>query len=202
MGWCCGPRHEPDALQDLAPSEVSQNQPITPRLAQLLSLEPTALSETRRELIRLPKTPLSTPEPGRRTTGTQRPGFTTSCADSEPQGRTVVLQGVAVGRQEAFHTLAQEKLHIEQAAITEHRGEVVEFAQTLADAHQAMSGPIDLHAIVRFKSQFEESLVADPAYRDNEVLQDGSAACVTMFRAQTLKDLHSGVGMFFQPGDD
>src|ERR1700693_2973513 len=121
---------------------------------------------------------------------------------ARPGTCTVVFQCAAIGSQKAFHTLAQEKLHIEQPAITEHRGEVVEFAQALADAHQAMSGPIDLHAIARFKSQFEESLVADRPYRDNEVLQDGPAACVTMFRAQTLKDLHSSVGMFFQPGDD
>jgi hypothetical protein len=49
-----------------------------PRIAQLLGLEPAALSQARRELIdlgliALPKTPLSTPEPGRRTPGAQKP---------------------------------------------------------------------------------------------------------------------------------
>src|SRR5271166_2274464 len=118
---------------------------------------------------------------------------------SAPGACTVVFQRVAVGGQEAFHTLAQEELHKEQPAITEHRSEVMEFAHTVVDAHQAVSCPVDLHTIARFKGQFEEGLVADWPHRGNEVVEDGSAASVTMFRAQTLKDLHSGVGMFFQP---
>src|ERR1700726_1502136 len=119
-----------------------------------------------------------------------------------PRTCTVVFQRVAIGSQEAFHTLAQEELHVEQSAITEHRGEVVEFAPALAHGHQAMSGPIDLHAIARFKGQFEERLVADRPYCGYEVVKDRSAAGVTMFRAQALQNLHSGIGMFFEPGDD
>ena len=53
-----------------------------PRIAQLLTLEPATLSQARRELIglgidRLPKTALSTPEPGRRRTdGRKKPHST------------------------------------------------------------------------------------------------------------------------------
>src|ERR1700724_697142 len=78
----------------------------------------------------------------------------------------------------------------------------MEFARTVPDAHQAVRTPVDLHAIARFKGQFEVSLVANRSHRGDEVMQDGSGACVTVFRAQALKDLHSGVRMFFQPGDD
>jgi len=73
----------------------------------------------------------------------------------------------------------------------------MEFARTLADAHQAVSSPVDLQAIASFEGQFEEGLVTHRTYRGNEVMEDGSAAAVTVFSAQALKDLHSGVGMFF-----
>jgi hypothetical protein len=58
-----------------------------------------------------------------------------------PSARTKIFQRVAVGGQEAFHTLAQEELHEEQPAITEHRSEVMEFARTAPDAHQAVRSP-------------------------------------------------------------
>src|SRR4029077_4989572 len=67
---------------------------------------------------------------------------------------------------------------------------------------QAVSSPVDLQAIARFEGQFEECLVTRRAHRGNKVMENRSAAGVTVFRAQALKDLHSGVGMFFQPGDD
>ena len=50
----------------------------------------------------------------------------------------------------------------------------MEFARTLADAHQAVSSPVDLQAIARFEGQFEVGLVANRSHRGNEVVQDGS----------------------------
>src|SRR6266478_1268633 len=92
-----------------------------------------------------------------------------------------VFQRVAVGGQEAFHTLAQVKLHKEQAAVTEQRSEVMELAQAVPDAHQTMGSPVNLHAIARFEGQFEERLVTHRTHRGNEVMKDGSAAGVTVF---------------------
>src|ERR1700757_621616 len=77
----------------------------------------------------------------------------------------------------------------------------MEFAHTLPDAQQAVRSPVYLHAIARFKGQFEEGPVPDRPHRGYEVVQDRSGAGVTVFRAQALKDLHSGIGVFFQPGD-
>src|SRR6201993_3192336 len=92
-----------------------------------------------------------------------------------------VFQGVAVGGQEAFHALAQEKLHKEQPAVTEQRSEVMELAQAVSDTHQTMSGPVNLHAIAGLEGQFEEGLVTDRAHRGDEVMKDGSATGVTVF---------------------
>jgi hypothetical protein len=78
----------------------------------------------------------------------------------------------------------------------------MEFARTLTDAHQAVSSPVDLHTVASFEGQFEEGLVTHRTHRGDEVLEDGSAAAVTVFSAQALKDLHSAVGMFFQPTDN
>jgi hypothetical protein len=85
-----------------------------------------------------------------------------------------IFQRVAVGCQEAFHTLAEQKLHIKQPAITAHRGKVMEFAHRLPDAQQSVSRPVDLHAIARFKGKFEIGLVADWSHRGNEVVQDAA----------------------------
>ena len=73
----------------------------------------------------------------------------------------------------------------------------MQFACTLADAHQAMSSPVDLHTVASFEGQFEEGLVTHRTHRSDEVLEDRSASAVPVFRAQALKDLHSAVGIFF-----
>ena len=44
------------------------------------------------------------------------------------------------------------------------------FARTVPDAHQAVRGPVDLHAIARFKGQFEVSLVANRSHRGDKVI--------------------------------
>jgi hypothetical protein len=53
--------------------------------------------------------------------------------------------------------LAQEKLHKDQPAVREHRGEVMELAQAVSDAHQTMSSLVDLHTIVRFEGHVRAS---------------------------------------------
>jgi hypothetical protein len=78
----------------------------------------------------------------------------------------------------------------------------MKFARTLAHTHQAMSSPVDLHTVASFEGQFQEGLVTHRPHRGNELVKDGSAAGVTVLGTQALEDLHAGVGIFFQPGDD
>jgi hypothetical protein len=60
----------------------------------------------------------------------------------------------------------------------------MEFAHTVPDAHQAVSGPVDLQAIARFKGQFEEGLVANWRLRR----KTGSADCVLDLSPSTNPD--------------
>jgi hypothetical protein len=119
-----------------------------------------------------------------------------------PGAGATVFERVAVSRQETFHALAQEKLDVEQPAVTEHGGEVMQLAQGLPDAQQAVGAPVNLEAIAGFKGQFEEGLLPYGPHGDDEVLQDGATPGVAVFGTQALKDLHAGERVFFQPADN
>jgi len=112
------------------------------------------------------------------------------------------LEGVLMGLEEVFGSLAQAELDVNQAAVAKHHDKERQSPPGRADVHRTGTTPIDLSAFALSKGQRQESRRTNPADGAHVIGEDGDPTGVAFLGPEALEDLRGSVGMPFQPALD
>jgi len=111
------------------------------------------------------------------------------------------VEGPLMAGEEPFHALAQRKLDVQEAAVTEHHDEKGEAAAGRSHRHPTRAAPVNLGTFARGKGQGQISGFADRTQQLDQLLEDAVTAVIAL-GFELLEDLLAGIGMAFQERDD
>ena len=86
--------------------------------------------------------------------------------------------------------------------MAKHGAKIMKLAGGAADLKRAVRSPVDLHAVAGLEGEFEEGGMASGTHFGDERVEDAFAAGVTALGPQSPEDLHAGVGVLFEPGQN